>query len=355
MRLVSSALWKLKLGSCSQLPLKQTNLCVYQSPHWEISPSAPSSSTTTPLNSRQLEISPTTCPLITIIQVSFSTHCALHDTGQNPKQSAEVTQISQFAWLSEEMKAELLAGNTTCSSHFPPQEESKGNSCEHCSPMLWEWEQSPFQHRAKETAEETTTTFHHQTPNFQLFKTWAFSWSAQKPGCRVVLRHRFNFCPSDLRNTVPVCQKKVNERFSHPHNHVSVTFGSCKLMPEIFGGYPLWSSLIHNQCPINLQEPNYNDYWPFPMHTKTQWVTVMLLASGYSQIRMHICTPSKYPMLIAGCLLPFEEFFMFAWPRAELRHQDLWTFCCKKFGADSRCSFANREILLLHLLRLLFT
>lgn len=201
---------------------------------------------------------------------------------------------------------------------------------------------------------DTTVTFHHQTLNFQLFKTCAFSWSALKPGCRAVLRHRFNFCSSDPGNAIPACQKKVNERFSRPHNHVSVTFGSCELMPEIFGGYPLWSSLIHNQCPINLQEPNYNDDWPFPMHTKTQWVTAMLLALGYCHTCMHICTPSKYPMLITGCLLPFEEFFTFALLRAELPCQDLWTFCCKKFGAGSRCSFANREILLLHLLRFLF-
>lgn len=209
------------------------------------------------------------------------------------------------------------------------------------------------QQKKPTTIKDTTLNFPHQTPNFQLFKTCAFSWSAGKPGCRAVLRHRFNFCSSDPRNAIPACQKKVNERFSHPHNHVSVTFGSCQLMPEIFGGYPLWSSLIHNQCPINLQEPNYNDYWPFPTHTKTQWVTAMLLALGYSHIHTHICTPSKYPALI-GLSSATWGVFTFALPRAELPCQDLWTFCCKKFGADSRCSFANREILLLHLLRFLF-
>lgn len=179
-----------------------------------------------------------------------------------------------------------------------------------------------------------------------------------KSRLQAVLRHRFNFCSPALRNAVPACRKKVNERFSRPHNHVSVTFGSCELMPEIFGGYPLWSSLIHNQCPINLQEPNDNDYWPFPTHTKTQWVTAMLLASGYSQICA--CTLAhlqKYPALITGCLLLFEEFFFYICsPESRATASRFMNFLLKKTkpGADSRCSFANREILLLHLLRFLF-
>lgn len=132
--------------------------------------------------------------------------------------------------------------------------------------------------------------FGHHMPNSHIFRLFIFHWSAWKPACRTVLRHGFNFCSSYLKNPVPVCQKKVNERFSRAHNHVSVGFGSCELMPKVFGGYPLWSSLIHNQCPINLQEPNYNDYWPFPTRTKTQWVTVMLFASGYSPRHAHLHT-----------------------------------------------------------------
>lgn len=192
------------------------------------------------------------------------------------------------------MKAELLAGNTICSSHFT-MEESK-DLWESCSLMLWEWDRSPFPHWAKERAREThpskryNQTTKHQICN--LLRGCVFL-EHSKNRLQAVLRHRFNFCSPAPRNAVPACRKKVNERFSRPHNHVSVTFGSCELMPEIFGGYPLWSSLIHNQCPINLQEPNDNDYWPFPTHTKTQWVTAMLLASGYSQICLHICTPSK--------------------------------------------------------------
>lgn len=156
-----------------------------------------------------------------------------------------------------------------------------------------------------------------------------FSWSAWKPGCKVILRHRFNSCSWELRNTIPACQKKVNERFSRFHNHVRVTFRSCELMPEIFGGYSLWSSLIHNQCPINLQEPNYNDYWPFPMHTKPQWVMAMLVASGYSQTHMCICPPSN---INANNELSSAVWgiFMFAPLRAELPHQGLWTSWCKK-------------------------
>lgn len=184
--------------------------------------------------------------------------------------------------------------------------------------------------------------------------TCAFSWSAWKPGCKAILRHRFNSCSWDLRNAIPACQKKVNEWFSCSHNHVSVTFGNCELMPEIFGGYPLWSSLIHNQCPINLQEPNYNDYWPFPTHTKSQCVTVMLVASGYSPIYTHICTSSNITAN-NGLSSAVWGIFHVCSPESRATASRFMNFLMqKKFGADSRCSFATRQILPLHLLRFLF-
>lgn len=186
---------------------------------------------------------PHICPLTTILQVSFSTHCAFHDMGQNPKHLAEPTYIFQLACLSEGTKAELLTRNTITLSTTGREQRQRlrallpnalGVGGEPPSDAkLKRWQKKPT------PTKDTTATSHHQTPNFQLFKTCTSSWSAQNPGCRAVLRHRFNFCFSDLRNAVPACQKKVNERFSHPHNHVSVTFGSCELMPEIFGGYPL--------------------------------------------------------------------------------------------------------------------
>lgn len=105
-------------------------------------PSVPSSSTTIRPNVQQLDISAsTTCPLIAILQVSFSTRSVLHDTGQSPK-LAEAASISQLAGPSEEMKAKLLTGNSVRSSCFPPREESKGNSCECWSSTLWEQEGS---------------------------------------------------------------------------------------------------------------------------------------------------------------------------------------------------------------------
>lgn len=145
MSLVSSALWKLKLRSCSQLPLKKPKPHVYQSPRWEISPSVPISSTTIFPDAQQLQTSPTTtCPLTTTLQVSFPTLRLLHEMGRNPKQPAESTYISQLVSLSEETKAELLTRNTTRSSCFPPREESKANGCERCSPTLWQWEGNLF-------------------------------------------------------------------------------------------------------------------------------------------------------------------------------------------------------------------
>lgn len=174
MSLVSSALWKLKLRSCSQLPLKKLKPHVYQSPRWEISPSVPISSTTIFPDAQQLQTSPTTtCPLTTTLQVSFPTLRLLHEMGRNPKQLAESTYISQLAGLSEERKAELLTRNTTRSSCFPPWEESKGNSCERCSPMLWQWKGNPFWCKAKETAGE-----HTQAPQ-QKTQLWAFTTKHQ--------------------------------------------------------------------------------------------------------------------------------------------------------------------------------
>lgn len=196
-------------------------------------------------------------------------------------------------------KAELLPHNTAQSAPFSTwKAKPTFASAAPQSPGstgFWERTGKPLWCKAEEMTEGTYADSRHSSdvtvwqhaPCFPIFKARLFYGSAWKPGCRAVLRHGFNFCSSYLKNPVPVCQKKVNERFSCAHNHVSVGFGSCELMPEIFGGCPLWSSLIHNQCPINLQQPNYNDYWPFPTRTKTQWVTAVLFALGYSHIHAH--------------------------------------------------------------------
>lgn len=89
---------------------------------------------------------------------------------------------------------------------------------------------------------------------------------------------------------------------------------------------------------------------------KHSGVTAMLLASGDSQICLHTRTPSKISSAnnrVVFCLL---RNFLHLFSREQSYCVKIYELSVgkKKPGADSRCSFANREMLLLHLLRFFF-
>lgn len=147
MSLVSSALWKLKLRSCSQLPLKKTktNHMSIKAPVGKFLHSclsAPPQYSPMPNNWRPhlpphvFSSPPSRCPFQHVVR--FMTRVKTQSNRQNQPTSPSLLV------LSEEMKAELLTHNTVCSSCFPPREESKGNGCDHCPPTLWEWKGNPF-------------------------------------------------------------------------------------------------------------------------------------------------------------------------------------------------------------------